>query len=238
MLIELQDVKKTFDEGESATHALRGISLSINKGEFVAIMGVSGSGKSTLLHILSFLSRPTSGRHFFDDKDVSNFSLMDLANLRNKSVGFVFQSFNLLARATVLENVELPMLYANIRPKERRQRALAVIERLGLGHRTKHLSNQLSGGEKQRVAIARALVNQPEVIFADEPTGNLDSSSGEQLMGVLEELHGEGKTIVLITHETYTAAFAERIIHIKDGLIEADTVVEERYSIKDHKFIK
>ena len=238
MLIELHDVKKTFGEGESATHALRGISLSINKGEFVAIMGVSGSGKSTLLHILSFLSRPTSGRHFFDDKDVSNFSLMDLANLRNKSVGFVFQSFNLLARATVLENVELPMLYANIRPKERRQRALAVIERLGLGHRTKHLSNQLSGGEKQRVAIARALVNQPEVIFADEPTGNLDSSSGEQLMGVLEELHGEGKTIVLITHETYTAAFAERIIHIKDGLIEADTVVEERYSIKDHKFIK
>lgn len=238
MLIEVKNLTKVYDEGESATHALRGVSFTIEKGEFVAIVGPSGSGKSTLLHVLSFLDRPTEGTYRFEGKAMNELTGEELATIRNTKMGFVFQAFNLLARATVLENVVLPLVYAGVNPKERARRARSVIEKVGLSHRIGHFSNQLSGGEKQRVTIARAIVNKPAVVFADEPTGNLDSVSGQQVMEILEELQESGHTILLVTHETYTAEFAQRIIRLKDGRIEEDRLVTKRHSVRDHAFRK
>ena len=237
-LIEIQDLKKIYGEEETETAALTGINLKISKGDFVAVMGPSGSGKSTLLHILGFLDRPTSGLYFFDGKNMLDYSDEELARLRNKKMGFVFQAFNLLPRTSVFENVKLPLVYSDAPPAEWDSLAKSAVKKVGLEHRIHHEPSQLSGGEKQRVAIARALVLNPLVIFADEPTGNLDSKSGGQVMEAIEKLHEAGHTIVLITHETYTAAFAQRIIELKDGLIEKDRVVSDRHRTFDHQFVK
>ena len=219
-MIELKDVHKDFINGDVVTRVLHGVSLKIGRGEFLAIMGPSGSGKSTLMHILGFLDTLSSGQYFFNNKDVSSLDDDTLAQYRNKKVGFVFQSFNLLPKTTVWENVRLPLLYSSekIDPRIIDE----AIKSVGLEHRRDHLSNQLSGGEKQRVAIARALVNKPDIIFADEPTGNLDSKSGIAIMSILAELSKVGKTVVLVTHESTTARYANRIITIKDGLIIGD----------------
>lgn len=230
--IEAKDLCKTYQDKEGeATTALCGVSFVINKGEFVSIMGPSGSGKSTLLHILGLLDRQSGGTYIFDNKDSQEFSDDELALFRNEKMGFVFQSFNLLAKTSVLENVKLPLIYSKVPESEWNERALQAINRVGLDKRINHFSNQLSGGEKQRVAIARALVNNPEVIFADEPTGNLDSKSGLIVMKTLQELNErDGKTIILITHESSTAQFAQRILHIKDGSLENDEKVKNRYN--------
>jgi putative ABC transport system ATP-binding protein len=209
------------------TKVLHGLSFEIDLGEFVAIMGPSGSGKSTLMHILSFLDRPTSGKYLFHDKDISHLADDDLAELRNREVGFVFQSFNLLPRTTVLENVKLPLLYSENK-KDLDERSAEVLKSVGLEHRLNYYTNQISGGEKQRVAIARALVNKPSVLFADEPTGNLDSKSGVQIMEILQKLNEAGNTIVMVTHETYTSEHAKRIIRIHDGHIVSDAPVLNR----------
>ena len=225
-LIEVENLKKDYVNDEVVTQVLRDVSFNINEGEFVAIMGPSGSGKSTLMHILSFLDRPTSGRYKFEGKDTKDFDDNYLATLRNEKVGFVFQSFNLLARTTVLDNVKLPLVYSKRKDlDELAEKALASV---GLSHRLDYFTNQISGGEKQRVAIARALVNNPAVIFADEPTGNLDSKSGNTVMFILQKLNNSGHTIILVTHETDTANHAKRIIRIKDGNIILDEKVEKR----------
>lgn len=234
MLIEIKDLKKQFSNGEVITKVLNGISFSIEKGEFVSIIGPSGSGKSTLMHILGFLDKATSGKYLFEDQDVSAFSDDELADKRAKKVGFIFQSFNLLPNLTVLENVSLPLIYSGISEKKRMQKAKELIEAVGLGHRSSYTPNKLSGGEKQRVAIARALVNDPEVIFADEPTGNLDSKSGFQVMEILERLNDEGNTIILVTHEKYTAEYAKRIIKLKDGEVIDDSKTKNRQSVKNN----
>lgn len=235
-LIELKNISKSYSDGDVETPALHKISFSIEPGEFVAIMGPSGSGKSTLLHILGFLDKQTDGEYFFDGKKMDDYSNEELAHVRNKEMGFVFQSFNLLPRTTVLENVKLPLFYSKIKESSWDRIAMDAIEMVGLSHRAKHLSSQLSGGEKQRTAIARALVNSPQIIFADEPTGNLDSKSGGQIMEFLEKLNSAGHTIVLITHETYTAEYGQRIIHLKDGKIESDKSIDKnnRRTNKDH----
>ncbi|MBI2098426.1 MAG: ABC transporter ATP-binding protein [Candidatus Wildermuthbacteria bacterium] len=234
-LIELENVEKTYEDG---TQALRGVSFGIGQGDFVAIIGPSGSGKSTLLHILGFLDRHTKGTYRFEGKTIDDYSDEELAHIRNQKMGFVFQAFNLLPRATVLENVMLPLLYANIKRQLRETMAKEAIEAVELSHRLTHRSQELSGGEKQRVAIARALVNKPDVIFADEPTGNLDSKTGQTIMEILEQLNEKhGHTILLITHETYTAETAKRIIHILDGKVESDTLVNHRNRAHDG-FIK
>ncbi len=220
-IIEVKALEKTYRD-EIETVALRGLDFSIEKGEFISIMGPSGSGKSTLLHILGFLDRPTDGKYFFEDKNMNDYSDEELAIIRNKKMGFVFQAFNLLPKTSVLENVKLPLLYSDTKESHWNDIALKAIESVGISHRVSHEPAQLSGGEKQRVAIARALVNNPSVIFADEPTGNLDSMSGGQVMEILEKLHEEGHTIILVTHETYTAEYAHRLIKIKDGLVESD----------------
>jgi len=225
-LIDVENLKKNYVNDDVVTEVLRNVSFKINEGEFVAIMGPSGSGKSTLMHILSFLDRPTSGLYKFEGKDTKNFDDDYLAKLRNERVGFVFQSFNLLARTTVLDNVRLPLVYSTKKdPDELAEKAL---ESVGMSHRLNYFTNQISGGEKQRVAIARALVNNPAVIFADEPTGNLDSKSGNTVMYILQKLNNDGHTIILVTHETDTANHAKRIIRIKDGNIIADEKVEKR----------
>ena len=200
-LIEVKDLEKTYYDGQTATPALRDISFTINQGEFAAIMGPSGSGKSTLLHILGFLDKQTAGDYFFNGKTMNDYSKKEIAQVRNKKMGFVFQAFNLLARTSVLENVRLPLIYSEIKESFWDNLTLKAIEAVGLSHRLNHLSSQLSGGEKQRVAIARALVNNPQVIFADEPTGNLDSKSGKAIMETLRQLNLKGQTIILITHE-------------------------------------
>ncbi len=230
-LISVKNLSKSFENGEVVTPVLNNLTFEIKKGEFVAIMGPSGSGKSTLMHILGFLDRPTTGQYFFDGENTTEFNDDKLAKFRNKKIGFVFQSFNLLARTNVLENVILPLEYNGATDKK--ASAEKALEAVGLAHRLHHLSNQLSGGEKQRVAIARALVNNPEVIFADEPTGNLDSKSGQQVMEILQELNNHGKTIILVTHEQYTAAIAKRIIKLKDGEVISDETVINRYNIKN-----
>ncbi len=225
-LIEVKNLKKTYITGDVVTHVLHDVNFSVDEGEFVAIMGPSGSGKSTLMHILSFLDRLTSGVYKFDGKDTKDFDDNYLAELRNEKVGFVFQSFNLLARTTVLDNVKLPLVYS--KKSDYDKLAEKALESVGLSHRLNYFTNQISGGEKQRVAIARALVNNPAVIFADEPTGNLDSKSGNTVMSILQKLNNQGHTIILVTHETDTANHAKRIIRIKDGGIIADEKVTKR----------
>ena len=225
-IIELQKMGKTYHDDQVETVALRDISFHISKGEFVAIMGPSGSGKSTLLHVLGFLDKHTSGSYIFEGKKSGEYTEIEMALIRNKKMGFIFQTFNLLPRTTVLENVKLPLLYSNIPEKDWNVKAAKALHDVGMGHRLDFEPSQLSGGEKQRVAIARALVNDPEVIFADEPTGNLDSKSGQMVMKTIQTLNErDGHTIVLITHETYTAEHAERIIKIYDGQVQSDTKV-------------
>jgi len=232
-LIEVENLKKDYVNDEVVTRVLRNVNFKINGGEFVAIMGPSGSGKSTLMHILSFLDRPTSGLYKFEGKDIKNFDDNYLASLRNQKVGFVFQSFNLLSRTTVLDNVKLPLIYSN--KKNYDGLAEGAIESVGLSHRLHYFTNQISGGEKQRVAIARALVNNPEVIFADEPTGNLDSKSGNTVMHILQKLNEQGRTIILVTHEIDTANHAKRIIRLKDGEIISDEKVDNRTIAKEER---
>lgn len=224
-MIEVKNIAKTYQSGDVDTQVLKGVSFSIKDGEFVAVVGPSGSGKSTLMHILGCLDVPTSGQYFFEGKDVSQFSDDELAEIRKKKIGFVFQSFNLLPRATVLRNALLPLIYTNVAKEKREAIAKKALLDVGLAEsRFNHLSNQLSGGEMQRVAIARALVNNPSIIFADEPTGNLDSKTGEIVMETFQKLNQEGRTIILITHEKYIAQKAKRIISIKDGEIIEDVV--------------
>ncbi len=221
-IIRLQGVHKVYDAGENAVHALRGIDLDVEAAEYMAIMGPSGSGKSTLMHILGCLDVPTEGEYLLDTTPVSKMSSRELARIRNRKVGFVFQSFNLLPRATTLRNVELPMLYAGIGRGERRERAQEALQRVGLADRARHLPAQLSGGQRQRAAIARALVNSPSILLADEPTGNLDTRTGQELLSIFDELHAQGHTVILVTHDTNVAAHARRVLHIVDGLVEAD----------------
>ena len=228
-LISVENLCKTYENEGVETQAMCGMSFTIEKGEFVSIMGPSGSGKSTLMQILGMLDRATGGTYLFEGKNINDYTDDELAKLRNKKIGFVFQSFNLLPRTTVYENTELPLLYdeehIETHNKEKVEKALEAVD---MQHRIKYLSNQLSGGEKQRVAIARALVNDPEVIFADEPTGNLDSKTGLAVMRILQKLNDSGHTIILVTHETYTAQHAKRILQMKDGVIVADTLVKDR----------
>ncbi len=222
-VLDVRAVTKVYGEGDSRVHALRGVSLSVGAGEFVAVMGASGSGKSTLMHVLGCLDVPTSGQYLLDGLDVARMGSRELALVRNRRIGFVFQSFNLVPRTTTLANVELPMAYARVGRRERRERAMAALELVGLADRAGHLPNQMSGGQQQRAAVARALVMSPSLILADEPTGNLDSASTDEVMAVLDQVHRSGRTIVVITHEDHVASHASRAIHIRDGLITADS---------------
>ncbi|MFZ8887188.1 MAG: ABC transporter ATP-binding protein [Steroidobacteraceae bacterium] len=221
-VLELTEVTKTYVMGDQPVHALRGVSLSIQRNEYVAIMGPSGSGKSTLMNIIGCLDTPSAGRYLLEGEDVSRMSDRKLAEVRNRRIGFVFQTFNLLARSTVQSNVELPLVYAGVSRSERRRRASEVIAKVGLAERSRHRPNELSGGQRQRVAIARALVGEPSILLADEPTGNLDTTTGEEIMALFEALHAAGQTIVLVTHEDDIAAHARRIVRLRDGVIERD----------------
>ncbi len=234
-LIACTGLNKCYGSGATKTYALCNVDCTIAQGEFVAIMGPSGSGKSTFMHILGLLDRPTSGHYFFDGRDTAHFDDMTLATLRNQSIGFVFQAFNLLPRMRVTENVTLPLLYDRRGESRSKQgeRVRLALEAVGLSQRAQHYTNQLSGGEQQRAAIARALVNNPSVIFADEPTGNLDSKSGLQVLRILQHLNNQGKTVVLVTHETATAQHAKRILSMRDGAIVNDASVRNR-KIADH----
>ncbi|HPN96582.1 MAG TPA: ABC transporter ATP-binding protein [Candidatus Moranbacteria bacterium] len=237
-LIQVENLCKTYDNEGVKTVALCGATFSVEKGEFLSIMGPSGSGKSTLMQILGLLDRPTDGKYFFEGKDTTTFDDDTLANFRNKKIGFIFQAFNLLPRTTVFENVELPLLYDEKPDGKNEDKVMAALKAVGMDHRTNYMSNQLSGGEKQRVAIARALVNEPDVVFADEPTGNLDSKSGIKVMEILQKLNNEGRTVILVTHETYTAEHAKRILYMKDGLIIADDPVRNRRVAQDGEKLK
>jgi putative ABC transport system ATP-binding protein len=221
-LIQTNDLWKTYVMGTEEVHALRGVSISIERGEYVAIMGPSGSGKSTLMNLIGCLDTPTKGTYLLNGKQAGQMNDDELARIRNEEIGFVFQTFNLLPRATALHNVELPLIYAGITAKARRERATTALEKVELGNRMHHKPNELSGGQRQRVAIARALVNNPSILLADEPTGNLDSKTGVEIMGVFQRLHDAGNTIILVTHEPDVAAYAQRAIHIRDGQVEKD----------------
>jgi putative ABC transport system ATP-binding protein len=221
-LIETRDLWKTYTMGDEEIHALRGVSIQIERGEYVAIMGPSGSGKSTLMNLIGCLDTPSKGSYLLNEKEVAAMNDDELAQIRNEEIGFVFQTFNLLPRATALHNVELPLIYAGVSGKDRQERAKQALEKVDLMSRASHRPNELSGGQRQRVAIARALVNDPSILLADEPTGNLDSKTGNEIMGVFDRLHGSGNTIVLVTHEADIAAYAHRIIHIRDGQVEKD----------------
>lgn len=223
-MLEIKKIKKIYQMGKVKVEALRGVSFCIDKGEFVAIMGPSGSGKSTLMHIIGCLDQPTEGSFIIGGKDVSKLNDDRLAEIRNKSIGFVFQQFNLLSRTSILHNVEIPLIYAGLKTKRRREMAKQALESVGLGDRVKHKPNEISGGEKQRAAIARALVNNPLIILADEPTGNLDTKTGEEIMKIFYKLHQQGNTVIMVTHEAEIARHARRIIHLRDGLIEKDEV--------------
>src|SRR5512137_1533016 len=227
-LVQFENVKKTYVMGDVEVHALRGVSLAIERGEFTAVMGASGSGKSTLMNIVGLLDRPSSGRYLLDGDEVSRLSVERLAEVRNRTIGFVFQSFNLLARTSALENVELPLLYSGTPGAERRQRAAESLTRVGLADRLDHHPNQMSGGQQQRVAIARALVTRPQVILADEPTGNLDSRTSVEVMALFQELGRTGITVVLVTHEPDIAQYAGRVVVMRDGHVLSDTRQEPR----------
>jgi putative ABC transport system ATP-binding protein len=225
MLIDIRDLIKTYQIGTIEVNALRGVDLQIQKNEYVAIMGPSGSGKSTLMNILGCLDTPTSGEYELDGEVVSKMNDDQLADIRNRQIGFVFQTFNLLPRANALHNVELPLIYAGVPAAKRRAMAMEALQRVGLGDRFHHKPNELSGGQRQRVAIARALINNPSIIFADEPTGNLDTTTGDEIMAIFTELHEQGNTIILVTHEEYIAEHAKRIIRLRDGKIERDEMM-------------
>ncbi len=227
-MIKVSNLRKVYSTGTVAVEALKGVTLTMHRGEFVAVMGPSGSGKSTFMNLLGLLDTPTSGNYWLEEREVSSLNKNELASLRNQKLGFVFQAFNLIPALTALKNVELPMLYAGVKPQERRQRAMLALEKVGLGERLQHRPNELSGGQNQRVAIARAIVNRPSVIMADEPTGALDTKTGEEIMGIFEELHREGTTIVLVTHEPDIAKHAKRILRFKDGLLIRDEEVTNR----------
>jgi putative ABC transport system ATP-binding protein len=227
-LIHLENIIKTYDSGENAVQALKGVNLGIGSGELVSIVGPSGSGKSTLMHILGCLDTPTEGRYWLDGQDVAEMSSRALARIRNQKIGFVFQTFNLLPRATIWKNVELPLLYAGAGRGERQERAMAALKRVGLDHRAKHRPNELSGGQRQRVAIARALVNDPSLILADEPTGNLDTRTGSEIIAIFEELSANGQTVIIVTHDPGIAARTQRRIKIVDGeIVDGNDLDEE-----------
>ncbi len=228
MIINIQNITKVYRIGSEEVHALRGVTLQIDKNGYIALMGPSGSGKSTMMNMIGCLDTPTSGEYFFEGVDVASMTDDQLADIRNRKIGFVFQNFNLIPRANVFHNVELPLIYAGLTATERRQRTLDAIEKVGLTERMKHKPNELSGGQRQRVAIARALVNSPSILLADEPTGNLDSKTGEEIMTVFEDLYKAGQTIILVTHEEDIASHARRIVRLRDGIVEVDEKVTSR----------
>ena len=232
-LITIKDIGRKYVIGAETIHALKSVSLSINKGEFVALMGPSGSGKSTLMNILGCLDTPTKGTYILNGIDVSHMSENDLAEVRNSEIGFVFQTFNLLPRNSALENVALPLVYAGISKNDRLDRAKKTLENVGLGNRVDHKPNELSGGQRQRVAVARALINNPSIILADEPTGNLDTKTSIEIMGLIEDIHDKGNTIILVTHEEDIALHAHRIVRMRDGLIENDYVNTDVHRSRD-----
>ncbi len=225
-VIQITDLKRTYKMGETLVRALDGVSVNVNRNEYIAIMGPSGSGKSTLMNMIGCLDTPTSGDYILNGNQVSQMDDAELAEVRNREIGFVFQTFNLLPRTSCLANVELPLIYAGMKSSERKERAAEVLDKVGLGDRMDHKPNELSGGQRQRVAIARALVNNPSILLADEPTGNLDSKTGDEIMILFEELYRQGNTIILVTHENDIAQYSRRIVRLRDGLIETDTVVE------------
>lgn len=226
-IIETADISKVYRMGSEVIHALKSVSINIQRGEYVAFMGPSGSGKSTLMNIIGCLDTPTGGQYILNKKDVSNMTDNELAEIRNKEIGFVFQTFNLLPRQSSLENVALPLIYAGYNKSQREEKALHALESVGLGNRGKHKPNELSGGQRQRVAIARALINDPSIILADEPTGNLDTKTSYEIMELFENLHAKGNTIIMVTHEEDIAKYAHRIVRLRDGLVESDTVNAE-----------
>ena len=226
-VIKIRGIKRDFPLGQEVVKVLKGIDLDINQGEYVALMGPSGSGKSTLMNLLGCLDTPTDGSYILNGQDVSNLTDDELADIRNKEIGFVFQTFNLLPRSTALENVSLPLVYAGLSSSERKKRAEEVLEQVGLADRMDHRPNQLSGGQRQRVAVARALVNRPSLILADEPTGNLDTKTSLEIMKLIKEIHSAGNTVILVTHEEEIAEQAERVIRLRDGMIESDTLASQ-----------